>query len=50
MYWSVLGKKDVVKDGAEEVSRGQTMTNLVGHIIQFSLYPKTNGKTLKSFL
>lgn len=36
-------------DKAEEVSRGQTLMNLVGQIIQSGLDPESNGKALKSF-
>lgn len=44
VYWV----RDVAKDEAGEVSSGQTMINLVGHITQFGLYRKSNGKTIKT--
>lgn len=49
MCWSVLGKRDVTRDEAGEVSSSHTIVNLIGHITQFGLYPKSNGKTIKKF-
>lgn len=49
MCWSILNKRDVTRDKAVEVSRGQMMINLVGHVTQFGLYPKSNSKALKKF-
>lgn len=49
MCWSVLNKRDVARDKAIKVSRGQTMINLVGHITKFGLYSKSNGRALKKF-
>lgn len=39
----------MVRDAAGEISRSQTMMILVSHFIEFGLYPKNNGKVLKSF-
>lgn len=49
MCWSVLGKRDVTRDKAVEVSRGQTMINLLGHVTQFVLYPNSYSKALNIF-
>lgn len=44
-----MGKRNVVRGEAGEVSSGQTVTDLESHVIQFGLYPENNGEALKRF-